>query len=170
VVKESFPYESGIDTRIIHKVLGKGSPIVCRNIHTFTTRELSYPTDSLRAMMGVFRHLERSGSIFCHYWGIPILPCSPYADESLRTSKSSDSALASFVHGLCWRRSTIMAGWYLHRPVVPRRLGFPSWSWCWWDNTPDGVSSECNWDKCYFIRSLTIIYGGTLTDGELSGP
>jgi hypothetical protein len=131
-VKESFPYNEGMETRFVHTDLHTiDSPMVYKHINAFTMRGLSYPSDSLRAMMGVFHHLERSASIVCHYWGIPILPFPPYADESPRTLKSSDSALAAFVRGLRWAKS----GGVRNRPVAPRRLGFPSWSWCGWDNT-----------------------------------
>jgi len=72
-------------------------------ISEYTTRSLRYDSDSLLAILGMFRSLEPAG--IYHIWGVPL------AKYSGRLAFSLD--------------------WF-HETAAIRRPGFPSWSWCGW--------------------------------------
>lgn len=94
---------------------------IWRHIQAYTRRHLTYRSDFLKGILGIFHHLQRSsqGPVIC-YWGIPIL-----------LSKPSSSAITGFVRGLCWKTQGKKG---------VRRPAFPSWSWCGWDHAPKGVN------------------------------
>jgi len=91
----------------------------------FSERRLSYDSDALNAILGIFNSLQRSKEMMLkQIWGIPI------------KMSSHDS---SFL---------IPLNWY-HNQVARRREEFPSWSWTGWDGgvsmtDPDvRVSEDC---------------------------
>lgn len=121
-------------------------PPVCRHIQQYTSRRLTYPSDSLKAMLGIFNHLASSQNPGYHYWGIPIL-----------IEKTASSATQGFVAGLCWTGSA---------KERVRRPAFPSWSWCGWDHAPDGVRYYHNNLSSYrqYVQDLKIAQtSGTYT-------
>lgn len=81
------------------------------HIKEYTTRDLTYDSDSLNAFRGLLaRHSHPS------YWGIPLL-----CEEKRITCVD-----ASFARGLCWQSLKCLGDDAIkHR----RRPGFPTWSW-----------------------------------------
>jgi hypothetical protein len=76
------------------------------HISRYTARELSYQSDALNAMRGVFRIFSSTQGIGQH-WGIPT------------------NTIAAFADGLSW-------GVDWTAPLASRRKEFPSWSWAGW--------------------------------------
>jgi hypothetical protein len=100
------------------------------HIALYTCRNLSYPSDILNALHGLFSSFATAKTPSKQLWGIPtnsagyvgLLGFSNSDDEecSLRTLH------ATFGHGLTWTGGgTLMA---------KRRAGFPSWSWSAWES------------------------------------
>lgn len=107
----------------------------------YTRRKLTYQSDVLNAMLGIFRMyatLERSP--IYHVCGVPILPRSGsrlpgpqnFVASNDGGSDNAGVALAGFVSGLCWT---------LYSMGV-RRPGFPSWSWTGWHGVVDSFLLE----------------------------
>jgi len=95
------------------------------HIMEFSKRRLSYNSDALNAILGIFHSLRSfNGNGLNHLWGMPI-KFSP-----------SSSDLVIPLH------------WYHNKPAI-RREDFPGWSWTGWDGSvcmtdPDmHVLSEC---------------------------
>lgn len=116
---------------------GEFASDILSTIHEYTTRNLSYPSDNLNALLGVFNtfadeHHKSQTSVAqsssrvpnsCHrtqvhnLWGIPILP---------RTIVDDYEGKASLT-----RRLTLVLGWRCLSPSA-RCSDFPSWSWAGW--------------------------------------
>lgn len=91
----------------------------------YSSRELSYPEDSLNAFTGITKYFRSINPALVHLWGIPLLNSgingiSYWAESSLEES---------LVFGLTWEH--MYSCWdTLHKPT--RRESFPSWSWTGW--------------------------------------
>ncbi|KAM6535972.1 hypothetical protein FALCPG4_005495 [Fusarium falciforme] len=88
-------------------------------IAEYTTRQLTYDSDILNAMLGIFDGLSEREPPIHHMCGVPALV-------------ENDSLLEGFTRGLCWA---------LLEPGT-RRQEFPSWSWTGWRGLVDGFSSS----------------------------
>jgi hypothetical protein len=87
-------------------------------IHTenFTSRKLSYSSDSLNAFRGIIRKFENSSlGMISFIWGLPF------------RLESKELALATFAVSITWRH--VNKG----SEVPQRRRTFPSWSWVGWE-------------------------------------
>lgn len=87
----------------------------------YTSRTLSFDSDSLNAFLGIVAHFEKSKYPILHLEGIPYVSPGIFIDGAVRL----DSAVA----GLCWRH--VDCRWS-GRPEVRRRVEFPSWTWAGW--------------------------------------
>jgi hypothetical protein len=78
-------------------------------IETYSRRSLTFSSDILNDMLGIFRAHAKINNKIYHFWGIPVKP--PRIVEPLDVK--------NFTDGLWWDT------------VHPsnRRQGFPSWSW-----------------------------------------
>ncbi|KNB04560.1 hypothetical protein FOXG_19327 [Fusarium oxysporum f. sp. lycopersici 4287] len=83
-------------------------------IEEYSTRRLTYDSDTLNAMLGTLETFRKSCVPwpFSHHWGVPILPVPPGRPS---------------VEGLFFGFS-----WY-HLQPARRRVQFPSYSWAGWE-------------------------------------
>lgn len=88
-------------------------------VREFSKRTLTYQSDALNAMAGIFRRFENLQHPVHNFWGVPIVH-----PESSASSRSRVTTMDSFVRGLAC--SVSKAG-------GRRRVGFPSWSWAGWE-------------------------------------
>lgn len=120
----------------------------------YTTRQLSLPSDTLNAMLGILNLLsqKREKPIY-HICGVPILRLN---DKKSRISADHNVAtavgLGGFLDGLRWR---------LQEPAQ-RRHGFPSWSWTGWQGVVAGMNKDSRPIKqtSGFAIDISIIPGG----------
>lgn len=80
-------------------------------IEEYTRRRLTYPTDSLRAFLGVLRAFEKLRPPAEHLWGVPFM-------------FGSDGGVRQLAQGLLWKSQSCS---------LRRIEGIPSWSWAGWD-------------------------------------
>jgi Heterokaryon incompatibility protein (HET) len=91
---------------------GKGPFDVAKLIETYSRKKLTYESDGLNAIAGLFRMFGRQSPAVNGYWGVPFV--SDNRDWLAKLSKGA------FLHGLLW----IIEG------DCKRRKGqFPTWSW-----------------------------------------
>lgn len=93
---------------------------VLGRIEAFTRRSLTYESDVLNAMLGIFASLGHSNGLR-HLWGLP------YCDNDLF---GSDKTPLNISH----RRFVSNLSWDVESPAR-RRVEFPSWSWTGWEGT-----------------------------------
>lgn len=89
------------------------------HIRAYSTRQLSYDSDAMNALLGMFRRYQAAMNPAFHVWGVPIIPPGEGHGGEERTHKTLEE---SFLAGLTW--SLAEAG--------KRRAAFPSWSWVGW--------------------------------------
>lgn len=96
-------------------------------LNNFNARDLTYASDALNAMEGIFRECERGSVPLYHILGVPIL--SPYSYFKLASGKPIPAAtpMVRFIEGLLWITTK-------NHPER-RRPGFPSWTWATWRST-----------------------------------
>jgi len=109
------------DNTLARRLHGVKEITIYQDIREYTKKSLTYSSDSLKAILGIFHHLSFSSPPVHHYWGIPMV----------RYEGNEDST-ANFIFGLCWQL-------HGHNRSRLRRQAFPSWSWCGWENAPQGV-------------------------------
>jgi hypothetical protein len=80
-----------------------------------SARDLTYDSDALRAMAGIFRVYEEGACPVYNIQGLPIVP---------RTDSTSSVEVMDFVNGLCWS--------HVEPHKARRRKEFPSWTWAGW--------------------------------------
>ena len=97
-------------------------------ISHYSRRRLTYESDALRAMLGVFRRLEHTEYPVYQICGVPIFPSLLAHPSSLIERPSSGLML-----GLCWT----------HEQSGMRRYAFPSWSWTGWKTPISDDQPEC---------------------------
>lgn len=89
----------------------RASSGIFAHINEYTRRNLTYPSDSLNAFLGVLRAYERLQPAAMHIWGVPFLV-------------APDGAIRQPGYGLLWRGN---------RGTSLRRVeGMPSWTWAGW--------------------------------------
>lgn len=114
-------------------------------LNEYTKRHLSYQSDAINAMRGLFRALSSKADPVWQYWGIPTAATaySRYRDWLIRNSSpgwgtltngqtskwgpSDEAAVrlqAAFCYGLLWAVGA--------NKKSKRRELFPSWSWAGW--------------------------------------
>jgi len=87
---------------------------ITQHIEAYSQRDLTYDSDVLNGISGIFRAFEQLYTPIYQLRGIPFLPDQYSNPERKRTRQ--------FALGLCWQ----------HKTEVQRREGFPSWSWTGW--------------------------------------
>ncbi|KAF2812838.1 HET-domain-containing protein, partial [Mytilinidion resinicola] len=111
--------EFGEERLFPHNGLGKYPWDVATRIAEYSARTLSYDSDALEAMLGIFSAFTQRQDP-----GVPIVTTAKslaYRSDSWRRW-STKSRGAQFATGLCWS----------HAAPARRRQGFPSWSWTGW--------------------------------------
>jgi hypothetical protein len=84
---------------------------IYEHISVFALRELSFPSDILRALTGMFHAYQSLDPPILQIWGIP------FENRNMNLPES-------FLYGLGWRHEFPQRS--------KRRHGFPSWSWAGW--------------------------------------
>jgi hypothetical protein len=84
-------------------------------IRISTFRNLTYDSDALRAMAGIFRVYEEGAYPVYNKQGLPIVPL---------TDSTSSAEAIGFVTALCWYHNDALES--------RRRKQFPSWTWAGW--------------------------------------
>lgn len=80
-------------------------------IEEYTRRHLTYPTDSLRAFLGVLRAFEKLSPPAEHLWGVPFV-------------FSAEGHIRQLAQGLLWKSQSCS---------LRRIRGIPSWTWAGWE-------------------------------------
>ncbi|KAK0099686.1 hypothetical protein ONS96_008183 [Cadophora gregata f. sp. sojae] len=105
---------------------------IMQSVSDFSARQLTYQSDALNAIQGIFRAFEKSPYPTYQLMGVPIM-------SSYIISGTSDPVVSTisrypdegFMIGLLW----------FHRHSRPeadlRRQCFPSWSWAGWNGQPE---------------------------------
>ncbi|KAF5541756.1 heterokaryon incompatibility (HET) domain-containing protein [Fusarium mexicanum] len=102
-----------------------------KHIEAYSKRSLSFQSDTINALTGVFQLYLMMPTPTRHYWGIPMdynlhqYSCWPVNSAVIKRKPFTyfkGYVDLAFARGLCWR---------LDKPS-PRRSGFPSWSWAGW--------------------------------------
>lgn len=104
----------------------KASSGIFAHINEYCRRNLTYPSDTLKAFLGVFRAYENLRPPAMHIWGIPFL-------------LDSDGNIRQPGYGLLWRNGM--------QPSLRRTEGVPSWTWAGcigWSIHDDTESSSIN--------------------------
>jgi hypothetical protein len=127
-------WHSSIATTAIYKL-----------IEEYSRRELSFPTDILRAFAGLCNSFEHLKPPVYHHWGVPLL-------------LESSSYFSSFLRGLLWTCGDASDQKESRRPG-----GFPSWSWVGWMHK----DSRMNYYSTATDRMHMKIPPGTAIDVEL---
>jgi hypothetical protein len=86
----------------------------------YTERSLSFESDIINGILGIFRVFGDMEYAIKHYWGVLIL--TPIADPNGLGIESQRPLTEGFIMGLCS---------FTHQ-LSERRTGFPSWSWTGW--------------------------------------
>jgi hypothetical protein len=106
---------------------------LCYHIEHYTHRTLTYPSDILNALDGLFSSIAQVSKQF---WGIPI---NAAGYDLSRLSKNEELSLLTLhdilAYGLTWHEDGSIP--------AERRSGFPSWSWSGWMN-------PIMWDRTYY--------------------
>ncbi|KAH8590391.1 hypothetical protein B0O99DRAFT_634786 [Bisporella sp. PMI_857] len=108
---------------IFYPGLTRRAPDIIYCIEEYSRRSISYSTDIINAICGVFAWYQVN-TRFDHHWGVPLLERFP----RISVGNISDQSL-QFSFGLCWTL-TLASGFGNSRPV--RRPCTPSWSWAGW--------------------------------------
>ncbi|KAF2456019.1 heterokaryon incompatibility protein-domain-containing protein [Lineolata rhizophorae] len=125
-VENSVPERFGSRVFDDTKMSGESSIAVKDRIGEYSRRNLSYNSDYLNAISGVFSAYEEDpANPLYHVWGVPIL------SDSLFDRASPDKPDEGLLRGLCWD---------LVEAPSARRTHFPSWSWTGWDRRVNAFS------------------------------
>ncbi|KAK8102377.1 HET-domain-containing protein [Apiospora sp. TS-2023a] len=111
-----------VDQRDIFAVSAKKDPPdMWDHIEEYSQRDLTYDSDALNGILGIFRQYRMNKTPVYHFWGIPF-----------SASNSHSSAEEQFLASLCW------LSWpqkhKYHHVNRFRRADFPSWSWTGWQH------------------------------------
>ena len=125
---------------------GKRCSPLTEHIQNYSQKALTFETDILRGMLGIFRAFERQKFPIHHPWGVPVeleidqAPWQKQATVYKQYLAFPWKIAAGFARGLTWS---------LEAPTS-RRIGFPSWSWTGWAGSLlpwpafEGLSSQEN--------------------------
>ena len=92
--------------------IGTKAGDIVERLKEYADRQLSFESDALNAMLGIFRRYQVMGVY--QIWGIPFL-----ADNKRERIDQN---------------FTVALGWEPLSSKMRRREGFPSWSWVGWEN------------------------------------
>jgi hypothetical protein len=124
-------------------------------ISEFSKRELSFLTDRLNAMRGIFHIFETANWRVHHLMGVPIMPPCVSASQTLGKSKLYKGLLRSpeqgFLIGLTW----------VHSSPGGRIPEFPSWSWAGWSGELD---PELMWKRTW--ETSLVLMNVWIKDGD----
>lgn len=115
-----------------------------RRVEEYTSRQMTFPEDSLAAFRGVLQFYVRHAPT--HHGRMPL--ASVCGIPFFIPSSASESAVSQELSlGLCWSHS--------HGSNSRRRPSFPSWSWAGWVGQAHGGSDErvesLLWDICFEV-------------------
>ncbi|KAL2068340.1 hypothetical protein VTL71DRAFT_16438 [Oculimacula yallundae] len=98
-------------------------------VSRYTQRQLSYQSDALNAIQGIFRVFEKLQYPTYQLMGIPMEPLSDPSGFAPRSKLGSTlrSPEDEFMTGLMWHHKFFQPG------RSYRRSGFPSWTWAGWE-------------------------------------
>jgi hypothetical protein len=91
------------------------------HISAYTATDLTFPSDALNAMRGLFAFYSNADPPVKQFWGIPT---RGYDIEDSHLLPSSSFLSISLACGLSWTTP--------YGALTERRYGFPSWSWAGW--------------------------------------
>jgi hypothetical protein len=89
----------------------------------FRKRDLTYESDSINALSGIFRAFEKGEKPMYQLMGVPVYFSDHFQDKANERKTTSRIACQGFLMGLTWQHATP------RRERVPM---FPSWSWAGW--------------------------------------
>lgn len=127
----------------------------------YTTRSMTYQSDAVNAMLGIFKRCGKGPYPLSHYFGIPVLgPLVSHRLSNARDPSRSWTLTEALLVSMCWRC----------KKPGSRRIEFPSWSWAGWHTAYKKPSvTLCNLglsDDSDISFALHIRMDGVLTDWE----
>lgn len=126
-------------------------------IAAYSRRQLTYESDALNGILGIFRLLEEEPRHpVSHLWGVPILPCVEKHSNG-QAVRANRSMTDRFISGLCWTSAT----------PGRRRAQFPTWSWTGWTGNIVEYSPEYE-NKENYMSDLSITIQVFDVDGRNS--
>jgi hypothetical protein len=133
-----------------------------QHIKNYTRRCLTYESDVLNALRGVFASFARDTPPVRQFWGIPISARAywrDYAVQSQETTSLDDTHESSLemAYGLTWIK--------VESASAPRRHGFPSWSWAGWTTHVTWPNGPAVAQRMAFETSLPISISIMRQDG-----
>lgn len=121
---EALQFEISADRDLSSDTFGAGTGArravlpLNRHIKLYTKRSLSYQSDALNALQGIFTSFLSRKEPVKQLWGIPL-------DTSADPGQTLPGDIPSlFADRLMWDVTS--------RNIAKRRTGFPSWSWAGW--------------------------------------
>lgn len=119
------------------------------HVHVFTSRKLSYDSDSLSAIQGI---LDRFASEFYSIQYICGIPFIPKEDMTYSykpgTHNTEYEYKFDFLYGLTWTHGPTS------RPLK-RRKAFPSWSWAGWEGAVSWLIDETRYEELMLGTDLS---------------
>ena len=138
------------------------------HIVRYTKRALSYQSDVLNAMRGLFQSFSTQNNPCYQYWGIPytMTACTEIQSRSRMWSHLWAHGVqlddvkyqlnAAFCRELCWVVNPETSS------KIVRREGFPSWSWAGWiAPVLWPCTSPLTWDNILPVEVHVIKFDGT---------
>jgi hypothetical protein len=104
-----------------------------QDVEAYSKRELTYDSDVLRAMDGVFGFYAQLEPSVEQYWGLPLrwVGCRlPTAESYLTARLKHDDVVGALLWAMLWEPA-----WSELQTIktdVVKRNGFPTWSWSGW--------------------------------------
>ncbi|KAF4953279.1 hypothetical protein FGADI_6145 [Fusarium gaditjirri] len=106
------------------------------NLEAYSKRELTYDSDVLRAMEGVFGFYTQLEPSVEQYWGLPLrwVGCKLWSWDEGNIYRIARSKHDDVVGALLWAMLWEPEWSEIHIPKTgfPKRKSFPSWSWSGW--------------------------------------
>ncbi|KAH5095560.1 hypothetical protein HBI38_030660 [Parastagonospora nodorum] len=113
-----------------------------RLIENYTWRHLSYESDALKAVSGIFRHQREASKPIFSLSGLPYYPPSAHGTSPEATQRPEEVLALTLLW--CHRKRTVQ---------TKRRYMFPSWTWAGWSGP---VIWMCH-DKSYIRGNPTTV-------------
>jgi hypothetical protein len=105
-----------------YKDPGKKPWEIMAYVAEFSRRHLTFPSDAVNAMQGIFHSFSNGRRPLYHFVGVPIPP--PESAHNYHT-------IYKATHRTFEERFLVGLSWY-HTKAIGRREEFPSWSWAGW--------------------------------------
>ncbi|KAH0557161.1 hypothetical protein GP486_005048 [Trichoglossum hirsutum] len=110
------------------KPIAKAHQIVER-IREYASKELTYKSDALNGILGIFAVVEKWVPSISHLWGIPILTQTEITPPPFRSPDSTASGSEWITRD---PNEALLIGLRWAIKPTKRNPGFPSWSWTGW--------------------------------------